>query len=242
MKYNYTRGFFTVNSENELPEDHALFSLLDASRGDDDILSLNDDVNCEVFTAIMSIVTDSRVYLNVSSYTGIRRILTFTWDICFGSNEAISSNIRVVRIITVTEELQNRINHCIRKFFKGEYDDLVHLNFGEEECAFCVNEIALKIRSDYVKINKGLRVDEKTKRPMINSLGENNHETLLFFMRTDRMTKTPFWWRVWNSITRGRLAFVKLPKKYSTRSADLSDMCIIIQELLNAIRPGSVCN
>ena len=26
MKYNYTRGFFTVNSEIELQEDHALFS------------------------------------------------------------------------------------------------------------------------------------------------------------------------------------------------------------------------
>lgn len=228
MKYNYTRGFFTVNSENELPDDHALFSLLDASRGDNDILNLNEDVDCEVFTAIMSIVTDSRVYLNVSSYMGIRQILTFTWDICFGDSEAISSNIQVVRIITMTEELQRKFNHYIRKIFKDEYDNLVYPDFGEEKCAFCVNEIALKIGFDYIKINKGLRVNEETKRPMINSLGENDNKTLLFWIRTDRMTKTPFWWRMWNNITRDRLAFVKLPKKYSTRSADLSNICITI--------------
>lgn len=228
MKYNYTRGFFTVNSENELPDDHALFSLLDASRGDNDILNLTEDDDCEVFTAIMSIVTDSRVYLNVSSYMGIRQILTFTWDICFGGNEAVNSNIQVVRIITMTEELQRKFNHYIRKIFKDEYDDLVHPDFGEEKCAFCVNEIALKIGFDYIKINKGLRVNEETKRPMINSLGENDNKTLLFWIRTDRMTRTPFWWRMWNNITRDRLAFVKLPKKYSTRSADLSNMCITI--------------
>lgn len=228
MKYNYTRGFFTVNSEIELPEDHALFSLLDASHGDGDVLNFNEDVDCEVFTAIMSVVTDSRVYLNVSSYMGIRQILTFTWDICFGGNEAISSDIQVVRIIMMTEELQKKFNHYIRKIFKDEYDNLVRLNLEEEECAFCVDEIALKIKFDYIKINKGLRIDEETKKPMINSLGENNHKTLLFWIRTDRMTKTPFWWRMWNNITRDSLAFVKLPKKYSTRSADLSNMCITI--------------
>lgn len=228
MKYKYSRGFFTVNSENELPEDHALFSLLDASRGDNDVLNLNEDVDCEVFTAIMSLITDSRVYLNVSSYMGIRQTIMFTWDICFEDDETLSSNIQVVRIITVTEELQRKINYCIRKFFKDKNCDIVHLNFGKEECSFRVNEIALKIKSDYIKISKGLRVDGKTKIPMINSLGENNHKALLFWMRTDRMTKTPFWWRMWNNLIKGDLAFVKLPKKYSTRSADLSDMCVNI--------------
>ena len=144
------------------------------------------------------------------------------------SEEAINSDIQVVRIIMMTEELQKKFNHYIKRFFKDEYDDLVRLNLEEEECAFCVDEIALKIKFDYIKINKGLRIDEETKRPMINSLGENNQKTLLFWIRTDRMTKTPFWWRMWNNITRDSLAFVKLPKKYSTRSADLSDMCITI--------------
>lgn len=226
MKYTYSRGCFNISSEIELPENHVLFSLLDASANDQDITSLNDEIECEVFTAIMAIITDSRVYLSVDVDLDLSPVLTFTWNICDGDDTVFRTIVIITKTVAMTNNLRTRIDYCSRRFL-SRHLSVVDMGDGETSYKYCVKSSALKIKRKYVKVDKGLRMDELTKRPVINSLGSRGtHEDLVFWIRADRMTKLPWWWRLWHACTKGKIDFVKFPHKYSTRSADLSTIIV----------------
>lgn len=226
MKYTYSRGCFNISSEIELPENHVLFSLLDASTGDRDVTSLNDELECEVFTAIMAIITDSRVYLSVDADSDLLPMLTFTWNICDGDDVVFRTIMKITKTVAMTNDLRTRIDYCSRRFLSRRLS-VVDMSNGDTSYRYCVKSSALKIRRKYIKVDKGLRVDGVTKCPVIKSLGSRGtHEDLLFWVRADRMTKLPWWWRLWCACTKGKIAFVKFPHKYSTRSADLNTVSV----------------